>query len=257
VNNRLNVTFAPLSRNAFFLYNDFYTSDFPKGQLMVNENKGFFENTILILDDNVRFLESVKRRLEKGGFNHVLMTIDADTASTMVEMLSPRVVLIDIHLGEDKESGLEFVKFVHNSHHNSLPVVLSSDTSQEQFFNAARAGAVDFLVKGTHLKIDKEVKRLLQGERGATKERNRSEIISDLGYLRSYGLSKKEISVLIEYSVDFPRISVLAERIGQRPAQLRKVFSRIYKKLELENTGQLAHILTICSLFEQDSSLNG
>jgi hypothetical protein len=97
------------------------------------------------------------------------------------------------------------------------------------------------------------VTRLLDNQRGAAEGRTLPEVVSDLGYLRSFGLTRKEISVLTEFSRDFPRISILAERIDQAPVQLRKIFSRIYEKLGIDSSHQLVRTLTICELFNAET----
>jgi len=209
--------------------------------------------TVLVLDDSGRFLESVQAKLVRGGFANVLLAIDVRTAEALLSASCPAVALVDIHLGSGEKSGLEFVKRVARNAPDTIPVVLSADRSQEQFFKAARAGAVDFLVKGPHVDIPYEVTRLLDGKRGALEGRTLPEIVSDLGYLRSFGLTRKEISVLTEFSRDFPKLSKLAARIDQAPVQLRKVFSRVYEKLGITDLNHLIRILTICELFDRES----
>ncbi len=209
--------------------------------------------TVLVLDDKSRFLESVQTKLKRGGFTNVLLAIDFNTAKTLLETAKPAVALVDIHLGKEKKSGLEFVKHIVRHAPSTIPVVLSADRTQEQFFRAAHAGAVDFLVKGVHVDIPREVARLLDGKRGAVKNRTLPEIVSDFGYLRSFGMTRKETRALSEFSKDFPKISELARRLEQAPVQLRKVFSRIYFKLQVTDLHQLVRLLTICELFDMDS----
>ena len=73
--------------------------------------------------------------------------------------------------------------------------------------------------------------------------------VSELGYLRSFGLTPREIEILAAYSEDFPLQKVLADRVGKAESQVRKSFSRIQKKLGVDNLVQLGHVLTICAMF--------
>ncbi|MCP4674774.1 MAG: response regulator transcription factor, partial [Deltaproteobacteria bacterium] len=163
------------------------------------------------------------------------------------------VALVDIHLGDNKTDGLDFIRKIRQECSDTIPVVLSGDRTQEQFFNAARVGAIDFFVKGPHVNIMREMQHLLEGKRGAVVNRTRPEIVSDLGYLRTFGLTRREIAVLTDFARDFPKLSDLADRLPQAKTQLRKVFSRIYTKLGIKNLNQLISILTVCEFFDRDN----
>lgn len=209
--------------------------------------------TILAIDDNNRFLESLQRQLEYADFRKVYLAIDAGTARALFDAYKPEILIVDIHLGDNGDDGLNFLSAVKSAGYQGTSVVVSADKSSQQFFRAARAGADDFLVKSPHVNFASEIVRLLEGLRGASPKRLRSNIVSELGYLRSFRLTPKEIEVLREYTEGFPRLGELADRIDQAPVQLRKVFSRIYTKLGVNNLAQLAHILTVCEMFAIDN----
>jgi len=209
--------------------------------------------TVVIVDDHARFLNALQRQLHTAGFSGVKTALDTETALSLIQRRRPEVLLIDIHFKGSKQDGLDFLTRIRADGFSGIAVVLSGDRSPEQFFRAARAGANDFLVKGPHVSVPAEIVRLLEGERGHIGKSARVEAVSDLGYFRSFGLTPKEIEVLKEYAVDFPRLTELAERIGQAKVQLRKVFSRIYKKTGIKNLGQLAHVISVCAMFERDN----
>lgn len=208
---------------------------------------------LLVVDDDVRFLEGIRKTLTAAGYSNVLTAVDISTATQLIAAYPPSLVLIDLDLGENEKSGVELVKQLSAHSKGTIPVVLSGDRTQEQFFRAARAGAVDFLVKGPHVNVPKEVSRILGGKRGAAQGRTLTEVISNLGYLRSFGLSIKEIEILTEFASGFPKLSDLAERREQAPIQLRKAFSRIYEKLDIPDIHQLVRTLTICELFKKEN----
>lgn len=211
--------------------------------------------SILMLDDDGRFLERVHAKLKSAGFVDVFRAVDKRTALKLLDACTPEAALVDIHLKDDDQNteGLDFIRHIRDGKYNTVPVVLSGDRSQELFFKAARAGALDFFVKGPHFDIVREVERLFDGKRGKVAGRTRPEIVADLGYLRTFGLTRREIVVLTEFARDFPKLSDLAVRLPQAKTQLRKVFSRIYSKLGIEHQNQLVSILTRCENFDQDN----
>lgn len=128
--------------------------------------------------------------------------------------------------------------------------VVTRDPSLEDLMNALYHGALDYLYLGPRLNLSREISRLLtKAELGSTRQWN-PEGIKSLGFLRSLGLSKYEIDLLVEYARDFPRLKELARRLKKSEIYLRKCFSRIYDKLgdllAIDNQAQLARLLTIC-----------
>ena len=209
--------------------------------------------TVVVVDDNVRFLDAARRQLMNGGFTDVNLAVDPGTAFTLVECCNPEVLLIDIDLASVDLDGLELLGKVRSNGYRGIAVVVSGDRSPEQFFSAARAGADDFLVKGPHVSLPGEIIRMIDGNRGRRAPRARRSLVMDLGYLRSFGLTPREIEVLGEWATDFPRLQILSDRIGQATVQTRKLFSRVYKKIGIDNPAQLAHVLSVCALFERDN----
>ena len=211
------------------------------------------QTVLLVIDDDLDFLDRARKTLDRGRFRNALTASDSETANHLIDSHRPHLAFVDLDLGKEQESGIEIVKRLSVRPDGPIPVVLSGNRTQEQFFRAARAGAVDFLVKGPHLDLVKEVARILAGKGGAVKGRTLPEIIPNLGYLRTFGLTKKEIALLVDFANDFPKISYLAERRDQTPIKLRKIFSRIYEKLGMADIHQLVRTLTICELFNRES----
>ncbi len=131
-------------------------------------------------------------------------------------------------------------------------VVLAENPSIDSLIRAFIGGADDYWVSNASLDIEREALRLL-GSRTAGRDKSwNPDAIGEMGLLRSVGLTKKQIDILIEYARDFPRQSVLAKRVGSSEGQLRKMFSRIYQKLDgplaVESQAQLAQLLSICAM---------
>jgi DNA-binding NarL/FixJ family response regulator len=204
------------------------------------------------VDDDAMVLRLIQKTLGDAGFSKVLTAVDVPMALTVVETYRPILVLVDLDLGPGTQNGIDLIRQLKPFPEGPIPVVLSGNKTPEQLLKAARAGAIDFLVKGPGVDIAKEVRSILDGERGVAQERTLSEIVSDLGYLRSFGLSQKEIDLLIDFANGFPKFSDLAERQHQPPVQLRKYFSKIYSKLDIPDANQLIQILTICAFFNKE-----
>ncbi|MCP4675618.1 MAG: hypothetical protein GY854_08970 [Deltaproteobacteria bacterium] len=130
-------------------------------------------------------------------------------------------------------------------------VVVTEDPSLELLMRCLQSGVDDILAYGQYLSLDEEIRNLLSGHRASGGVNWNPEAIMKMGLFRTLGLSEYQIRILAEYALDFPRHRILAERIGTNGNQLRKIFSRIYEKLDekfaVSNQAQLAQFLTICS----------
>lgn len=206
---------------------------------------------LVMIDDNKRFLDICQRWLRTAGFYNIRCLSDADSAVETVMFLNPDLILVDIHLG-NKYDGLNLLQTLRTMSYRGLAVVVSGDSSREQCFRAAKAGANDFLLKRPHVKIADEVCRVLNQARSPS-EALRAASLSELGYLRSFGLTRGEIEILEEFAKDYCAQKIVADRLDKAPTQLRKAFGRIYKKLDIDSLGQLIHLLTICSMFDSKS----
>ncbi|MDD5306863.1 MAG: response regulator [Deltaproteobacteria bacterium] len=210
---------------------------------------------IVVLDDNLRFLTASKRSLVSYGFINVVLAETAAKAEPHIGPGVPDLLFVDIHLG-GREDGLEFLRKARARGFDRLAAVISGDSSPSEFFRAAMGGANDFLVKGTRLDLGKEALRILsRGELDAGGE-FRPENVADLGYLRTIGLTERDIEILTEFAVDFPRYKDLAHRMQQTEGHIRKTFSRICTTLGIENLPQLTHILTVCGMYARWSALS-
>lgn len=204
---------------------------------------------ILIVDDSERFLSHCRRALQARGFHNIRTAADFKSAMDLVDTLKPDLILLDIHL-DNGYDGLEILHSVRRLGFRGIVVVVSGDSSKEQCFRAAKAGASDFLLKTPNISIADEVQRVLDQK----KEQHAPlapPALSDLGYLRSFGLTLREIEILESFAIDFPAQKIVADRLNTAPVQLRKAFGRIYKKIGVDSLSQLVHVLTVCSMFHR------
>ena len=193
------------------------------------------------------------RILNAGGFSNVATATNFNDALEIVTTNPPHMILVDIHLNDDHGDGIALVNILRKKGYVGKVAVLSGDKSSNQFFKAARAGANDFLVKGPKADLPAEITRMLDDKRGYSINDSAALAVGELGYLRTFGLTHREIEIMVAYAEDFPLQKILSDRVGKAESQLRKSFSRIQAKLGVDNPAQLGRVLTICAMFEREN----
>jgi CheY-like chemotaxis protein len=99
----------------------------------------------LIVDDSEAFLASASRLLESQGAEVVGCATSSAEAMSLAATLSPSVVLVDIHLGD--EDGVELARRL-SEQPEAPPVVLISTRSADEVLELLDDGsAIGFLAK--------------------------------------------------------------------------------------------------------------
>ena len=99
----------------------------------------------LIVDDNEAFLASASRLLESQGAEVVGCAASSAEAMSLATNLSPSVVLVDVHLGD--EDGVELARRL-SEQAEAPPVVLISTRSADEVVELLDDGpAIGFLAK--------------------------------------------------------------------------------------------------------------
>lgn len=212
---------------------------------------------ILILDDEELVLSSAKRNLELAGYTNVQTCGHLEHATRLcLQENGPDLTLIDIHLSvRDTRDGLDWLQEMRRSGYNGIAVIYSGDFDQTQVLRAGSSGADDFLVKDTNLDFVREVTRILETFDCIPGEPRKPRSISELAYLRHFGLTPKQLALLTDFSknMSFPSFAQLALAIGQNEVVIRKQFSEIYKKLRVDDCAGLANRMVICKLLCKSS----
>lgn len=199
-----------------------------------------------IVDDDQRFLKAAVRRAKAGRLADVQGIAEVREALCRLEEETPDLILVDIHLDVDGIDGIELVRRIRGAGYRGKAVMLSGDKSRDLLFRAGLAGADDYLVKHAGLDLAGEILRLLAGERSAVEQEKGFQAG---GYLRSLGLNERQIALLLELCRDYPPLKALAVRLDKSEMAIRRDLSRIYKKLNVEHYGKLAHVMTILSMY--------
>jgi DNA-binding NarL/FixJ family response regulator len=116
---------------------------------------------VLIVDDNLLFLEAARDRLEQGGLRVVGVAANSAEALRRAEELRPEVVLVDVMLGT--ESGFELARRLAAHHRDSGPTVILISTYAAADFAGpiAESPAAGFLPK-QELSAD-AIRRIIDG----------------------------------------------------------------------------------------------
>ena len=102
------------------------------------------ERKILIVDDNLEFVKTVARSLEKEGFQ-VSVALDGTTAIQKVSSESPDLVLLDLKLPDIP--GMEVLKGIKAIREETAIVIITGYGGEQVAVEFMKAGAVDFLSK--------------------------------------------------------------------------------------------------------------
>ena len=100
----------------------------------------------LIVDDNAKFCEAMRRLLEDEGMAVVGVAASGGEARRIVDDLRPDVVLVDIDLGE--ESGFDVARALGSGARQAPPVILISTHDEQEVADLVAASpAIGFLAK--------------------------------------------------------------------------------------------------------------
>jgi len=110
----------------------------------VNRDRSY---TVFILEDELKVGEAIRLTLNTFGYQaeHFLTTAALDAA--LVEQL-PDALIIDVNLGEDQQTGLDYVAVLQQRLECSLPIlVLTTQNDFHTQLQAVRIGAIGFFNK--------------------------------------------------------------------------------------------------------------
>ena len=206
----------------------------------------------MIVDRDINLRKKWTQALESAGFGLICAVPAPETALYYAQRDPYDLIFVETRDHVLGNQGLDFVATIRRQGFSGQLAVTTKDPSADLCYRAARTGANDFLVKGPHLDITAHACRLTEN-RPLRDTRWRPETILATGLFASLGVTHCELKVLEEFARGFPKQQDIAARLNKDQVYVRKVFSRIYKKLEgqiaIKTQAQLSHLLTICALF--------
>ena len=100
----------------------------------------------LLVDDNLGFLETARRLLERDGIDVVGVATTGTDAMVQASELNPDVALVDVHLGA--ENGIEVAHRLLETSDSSMSVVLISTYDESDLAQLAVSSRAGWLWKG-------------------------------------------------------------------------------------------------------------
>ncbi|MFH1216994.1 MAG: sigma-54 dependent transcriptional regulator [Pseudomonadota bacterium] len=166
------------------------------------KNKG----RIFLIDDEELIVSMLARALKKEGYETRIQT-NADDVVNKIAAWHPDLVLLDIHLEEDRD-GLDILAEIKEEKIETQVVMLTADETAESAIRAMKLGAADYLTKPFN--ID-EVKIVAEAiiEKGRLKD--------EVNYLRKTGPSSL-VSSMVGESPVMKKITEDARKIAEAGA---------------------------------------
>ena len=119
---------------------------------------------IFLLDDDELISSMLARSLKKEGYEIQSETGTEDVINKIASW-SPDLVLLDIHLHEDK-SGLDILKEINEEEIPTQVVMLTADDSAESAITAMKRGAADYLTKPFNMtEVQMVIKNVIEKQR--------------------------------------------------------------------------------------------
>lgn len=213
---------------------------------------------ILIADDDESILRSMARVLSFKYKNNIFTTVNIPDTLAVIRSRPLDLVFLDIHFGDEQQTGIDCVRQARAAGYGGIICMLTADQHPTALFQAALAGANDYIVKGSAHDLSDEVVRLLQLHEEDEPSGQSYDPILDSAFLRSRKLSKNQVVLLSDFAkFGYPRIKEFARQLHISETSLWKRLSRIREKLGADAMTQITYILTAIKIFEgQHTAIN-
>ena len=210
---------------------------------------------VIAVDDDLRFLTSVRRLLLGNGCEHVECAASAAEALRLAPS-APDLALVDVNLGPGEPSGVDLVRDLRADGYPGFVCMLTGDDGTDTMLRALIAGADDYLLK-LNFDVVRDVDAILA--RRATQTRGAAlDPDHHWRFLRSAGLSEEQIEAVWTYAaLGFPETKKLAAQLEISEQAASKLMRRAEEKLGVANKGQLARLLTVLSGFGERERSRG
>lgn len=197
--------------------------------------------SVLIADDHPPTRAAVRRALEDGGFSVCGEAHDAQSAIALTEEHAPDVALLDIDM---PGNGIAAAVEINQSMPQTVIVMLTVSRDDNDLFDALRAGASGYLLKGTDpQRLPLALQGVLDGEAALPRAlvaklidefRDREDRRVQLRREHRVRLTSREWEVL-ELLSDGLTTAQIARRLFIAPVTVRTYVSSILKKLRVED----------------------
>jgi DNA-binding NarL/FixJ family response regulator len=201
--------------------------------------------TVMIVDDHPIWREGVARDLTERGLDVVATAPDADAAVRIARAVRPRVVLMDLNLGET--TGLQAIEGILAALPETRILVLSASGEHADVLEAVKAGAAGYLVKSASAEeLLAAVRRTADGFPVFTPGLA-GLVLGEYRRLAGSDRSGPAVPALTERETDVLRLVAkgltarqIGERLGVSHRTVETHVQSTLRKLQLHNRVQLA-----------------
>ncbi len=210
---------------------------------------------LLIVDDHPLFRQGVRFSLQDEADIRIIGDVStAQEALDFINVTTPDALLVDLNLPD--MSGLELTRTIHRTYPRMGVIMLSMHESDDQAFNALRAGAAAYYSKEINpTQLAQAIRRVARGEyvindvifdepkvaqRILTQFRNLNREIateSDVDFSLFSPLSEREIEVLEKIAAGQSNKEI-ADALGISTQTVKNHISSILRKLSLNDRTQ-------------------
>ncbi|GAA5138856.1 response regulator transcription factor [Pseudonocardia adelaidensis] len=201
--------------------------------------------TVMVVDDHPIWREGVARDLTERGLDVVATAPDADAAVRIARAVRPRVVLMDLNLGET--TGLQAIEGILTALPETRILVLSASGEHADVLEAVKAGAAGYLVKSASAEeLLAAVRRTADGFPVFTPGLA-GLVLGEYRRLAGSDRSGPAVPALTERETDVLRLVAkgltarqIGERLGVSHRTVETHVQSTLRKLQLHNRVQLA-----------------
>jgi DNA-binding NarL/FixJ family response regulator len=212
--------------------------------------------TVMVVDDHPIWREGVARDLTERGLDVVATAPDADAAVRIARAVRPRVVLMDLNLGET--SGVQAIEGILDALPETRILVLSASGEHADVLEAVKAGAAGYLVKSASAEeLLAAVQRTADGFPVFTPGLA-GLVLGEYRRLADTDRSGPEVPALTERETDVLRLVAkgltarqIGERLGVSHRTVETHVQSTLRKLQLHNRVQLARYAIEKGLIEE------
>jgi len=201
--------------------------------------------TVMVVDDHPIWREGVARDLAERGLEVVATAPDAEAAVRIALAVRPRVVLMDLNLGET--SGVQAIEGILDALPDTRILVLSASGEHADVLDAVKAGAAGYLVKSASAEeLLSAVQRTADGFPVFTPGLA-GLVLGEYRRLAGTDRSGPAVPALTERETDVLRLVAkgltarqIGERLGVSHRTVETHVQSTLRKLQLHNRVQLA-----------------
>jgi DNA-binding NarL/FixJ family response regulator len=212
--------------------------------------------TVMVVDDHPIWREGVARDLTERGLDVVATAPDADAAVRIAAAVRPRVVLMDLNLGE--KSGVQAIEGILDILPDTRILVLSASGEHTDVLEAVKAGAAGYLVKSASAEeLLAAVQRTADGFPVFTPGLA-GLVLGEYRRLAGTERSDPAVPALTERETDVLRLVAkgltarqIGERLGVSHRTVETHVQSTLRKLQLHNRVQLARYAIERGLVEE------